>query len=127
MTLFGLTIYEAFNYLEGFIWLIVAAVLPLKIKAKGTKQKSGIVIAMIGFAVFGFSDFCEASRQSAMTYWLWALKVVAGATILAGKFTYLGWSQFAFSDRHVRFGLFCLLAVGVLIFVQMRLNGFSSN
>ena len=118
----GLSIYEAFNYGEGVIWFVAAVVTPLKCKLTTRTQRIGVTLASIGFILFGMSDFFEATRQGNISLWLWAFKILSGSIILAGRFTYVGWKKFSVSDRYFRFGLFCLVAVVVLVVLQELLS-----
>lgn len=108
-------IYKAFNYAEGFIWIAVAIVLPFLFKLPTKKKKWGIGIASIGFVLFGISDLLEASIDGEIPVYLLVYKILCGAIILSGRYTYMGWKKFSPRDRYFLFGLFCLIAVSGII------------
>lgn len=108
-------IYTAFNYAEGLIWLAFAVCLPLLFRKTATNQKWGIVIACLGFVLFGISDLIEASIRSDIPVSLLSFKIACGTMILSGRFTYVGWKRFNLRDRYFLFGLFCLIAVSGII------------
>ena len=116
-----MSVYEGFNYLEGVIWWVVAIAVFFKVKAPQNQQKIGLFVASIGFMAFGCSDFFEATRAGEIPWWLWLLKIGSGFIIVCGRFTFLGWENFSFKDRVVRFGVFCLIAVFALIGLQQIL------
>lgn len=114
-----ITIYENFNYVEGVIWFLVALGLPFFIKPRTRDKQLAIGIASLGFIAFGISDFLEAAHHGEIPLGLLAFKIVCGAVILSGRFTYVGWKKFRLTDRYFLFGLFCMLAVIGIIVVRI--------
>lgn len=109
------SIYKVFNYAEGVIWIGVAVAVPLVFKMTTKNRKWGIVIASLGFVLFGVSDLLEATSQGDVPIALLLYKIACGGIILSGRFTYLGWKKFNPRDRYFLFGLFCLVAVSAII------------
>ncbi len=114
-----ITIYKNFNYVEGTIWFLIALGLPYFIKPLAKEKKLAIGIASLGFVAFGISDFLEATHQGEIPLGLLVFKIVCGAVILSGRFTYVGWKEFRLTDRYFLFSLFCLIAVLGIVAVRM--------
>lgn len=113
-----ITLYKTFNYVEGVVWLLVALGLPFFIRPQDSEKKLGIAIASLGFVAFAISDFLEVAQQGEITVGLLIFKILCGAVILSGRFTYIGWKKFSFKDGYFLFGLFCLIAVTGIILVR---------
>lgn len=118
MAIGDLTLYETFNYAEGVVWWMFAVGVQLLIPSRDRKQKLALGLASVGFVLFGLSDFLEAPRAGMLPWWLWGLKVVSAAMILASRYHYIGWKQFRMTDRFFLFGLFCLICVVAIIWMQ---------
>jgi hypothetical protein len=114
--------YDTFNAIEAALWAIVAIVIPLKATPTCGRQRFAIALASITFIAFGVSDLFEIGKDGNLPMWLWGYKVSCGIFIFSARFTWRGWSSFRLSDREVLFGLFCLIAVSVLILLQWKLN-----
>ena len=95
-----MNLYTDFNNVEGAIWIVAALALPFLAKLSTTGKKLAVATSSLGFLAFGATDFLEASLTGVVPWWLWALKIVSGATILCGRFAYMGWKQFKFTDRY---------------------------
>lgn len=105
------TIYESFNYIEGFVWLMIAIAIVFLFPRTTSNQKLGLAIASVGFIAFGISDFLEVNFREEIPVWVLVYKIICGALMLSGRYTYLGWKKFSLRDRYFLFGLFCLFAV----------------
>jgi len=114
-----MNLYTDFNNVEGAIWIVAALALPFLAKLSTTGKKLAVATSSLGFLAFGATDFLEASLTGVVPWWLWALKIVSGATILCGRFAYMGWKQFKFTDRYFLFGLFCLISVSAIMVIQL--------
>lgn len=113
--------YSVFNLVEGCLWFGVAVALHVVLTARSVRQRVWLVIASVGFVLFGLSDFLESRVTTTLPWWLWTLKIGCGALLITARFGYLGWDRFSFRDRYVRFGLACLAAVTVVIALQWQL------
>lgn len=108
-----------FNLAEGAIWIAVAMGLPIVCKRPSRSATWGIGLSSFGFVLFGISDFLEASIPGDIPLYLLAYKVMCGAIILSGRYTYIGWKRFRFKDPFFLFGLFCLIAVSAIAAIRV--------
>jgi hypothetical protein len=114
------TIYAAFNYAECALWWVIGVFVCVRARRKIGRQKFSLFAAGAVLVVFGLSDWFEASREGAIPAWLWAMKIVCGAGLLACRFSYLGWHQFHWRRGELWFAVFCLVAVIAVIWLQHR-------
>lgn len=105
------SIYTTFNWLEGAVWLAVAILLPFLFQHPTRTKRWAIGVACAGLVGFGISDFIEVSIPGGIPWWLWTLKIACVALMLGGRFAYVGWRQFRWSDRYFLLGLLGLAAV----------------
>lgn len=110
--------YNEFNAIEAVLWAFVAIVIPIRVPCVTWQQRCGVTLASCAFVVFGVTDLLEIHKAGSLPLWLWGLKVACGVGILSARYLWLGWNKFSWRDREVRFGLACLLAVGILIYLQ---------
>lgn len=110
--------YVQFNLLEGLFWMMVAAVIALRVPAGTFQQRFAVLLAALAFVVFGVTDWLESRYEAKIPLWLWALKIACGCTVLAARYTWRGWHTFRWRDRELGFGVFCLMSVFALIWLQ---------
>ncbi len=79
-------------------------------------------MATMAFIAFGMTDLLEVGRIGTFPLWLWGLKIACGIAILASRYTWLGWQRFRWTDREMRFGIGCLIAVIGIIALQRWLE-----
>lgn len=115
--------YNIFNAIEAGLWAIVALVIPFRVPCRTGQQRAATWLACIAFLTFGATDILEIGREGFIPLWLWGLKIACGIAILSSRYTWLGWNKFRLRDRELLFGLFCLIAVGVLILLQRYKEG----
>ena len=107
--------YQFLNYSEGALWFIAAVILRKVVVINEKRHSSACNIAIIGFVIFGVSDFIEGSLTREFQLWLWILKIGCGVIFLIARACYLGRKNFKWTDRYFLFFAFCLsVAAGVL-------------
>ena len=112
--------YDRFNLLEAGLWVVVALAILFRARLETHQQRWGVAVAGITFVVFGVTDLLEIGSAGFVPGWLWSLKIVCGAVILAARYAYRGWRTWRWTDREFLFGVAMLVAVGVVIVVQLR-------
>ncbi len=111
------TVYAIFNYAEALAWIGIAIFIHWRLKpADGSKKRVLLVVSGV-LVVFGLTDVMEASYYGNVPWWLLAWKVLCGALLLLGRFAYVGWDKFRFSDRYFITALVCLVAVLLVLFL----------
>jgi hypothetical protein len=119
--------YDTFNTVEAALWGVVAGVILRRTPCSSRQQRAAVSVAAGAFAVFGLTDLLEIGRAGTIPWWLWTAKIICGCTILAARYTWRGWNTFRFRDREFLFGLGCLVAVGVVIAMQNRVQARTST
>lgn len=114
--------YNAFNTVEAGLWAIVAVVIPNRAACGNRQQRAALALASAAFLAFGATDLLEIGRDGYLPIWLWGCKIACGVAILTARYMWLGWTKFRWRDCEVLFGLACLLAVTVLIYLQSRIG-----
>ncbi len=114
--------YEMFNLTEAGLWLLVAAVIIVRVPRKSHQQKWGVFLGAVSFVAFGVTDVLEARHQGNIPLWLWGFKILCGVGILSARYAWRGWSTFRWRDREILFGLGCLIAVMAVMILQFQ-NG----
>ena len=111
-------IYRWFNLIEALLWLIVAAIVSFRVPRSTSQQRRGVALGAFAFVLFGLSDVVEVQHTGNYPWWLWGWKIICGTLILVSRYTYIGWHRFRWRDREFLFGLSCLIAVMIVIFIQ---------
>jgi len=114
--------YDAFNAVEAGLWGVVAVVIAWRTPRQTSQQWVAVWLAGGAFLAFSVTDLLELGRAGDLPLWLWGLKIACGVAIFAARFLWLGWKQFSWHSREVRFGLACLFAVLLIIALQHVLN-----
>lgn len=114
--------YNAFNTVEAGLWGVVALVILCRPQVDNRRQRSAVVLGGIAFIAFGLTDLLEVGREGRLPQWLWGAKVACGVAIVSARYTWRGWATFRWRDREFLFGLACLLAVGVIIYLQRAIG-----
>ena len=110
--------YNTFNAVEAGLWGVVAVVIVIRVPCQSWQQRYGVLLGSVAFIAFGITDVLEIGREGFIPLWLWGLKIACGIGILSARYTWLGWNRFHWRDRELLFGLFCLISVFVLIWLQ---------
>ncbi|MDB5336816.1 MAG: hypothetical protein JWN70_2435 [Planctomycetaceae bacterium] len=110
--------YNTFNAIEAGLWGVVAIVIPLRVTCVTWQERCGALLGSCAFVAFGITDILEIGKEGFIPLWLWGFKIACGCSILAARYTWLGWNKFRWRDRELLFGLFCLISVCVLITLQ---------
>jgi|GEM_PF-2068042 len=118
----SVTWYQIFNLAEAALWWCAAAVIACRVPCTSLQQRVAVVLGGISFIAFGITDVLEATHERWIPLWLWGFKVLCGVGIFSARYTWLGWNRFHWRDREFLFGLGCLLAVVVLIWLQFRIT-----
>jgi hypothetical protein len=108
-------VFETFNRIEAGFWFAIAAALPFLVRASSPRQRISVIVASLGFVIFGITDILEAPTHGEAPGWLWLMKISCAAFLLACRFSYIGWRNFRVTDRYFLFGLLCLAAAIAII------------
>lgn len=114
--------YDAFNAIEAGLWVLVAGVVAIRVPCQTRQQRFAVLLGSVSFLAFAGTDVLEIGQLGTFPAWLWGLKIVCGVTILASRYTWLGWNRFHWTDREVRFGIACLIGVAIIIVLQRWLD-----
>ena len=107
--------YQFLNYSEGTLWLIAAVAIRKIVVIKEKRHSTACNIAIIGFILFGVSDFIEGALTRKFHLWLWISKISCGVLFLIARAYYVGRKNFNWTDRYFLFFAFCLsVAAGIL-------------
>lgn len=114
--------YDAFNTLEGVLWVGVAITLIVRVPCDTPQRVWAVAVASVAFVVFGVSDWLEVDCDGRLPLWLWGLKITCGVVIFVCRFTWSGWQHARLQSRELHFGLFCLIAVLAIMALQASLE-----
>jgi hypothetical protein len=118
----SVTWYQAFNLAEAVLWWCAAMVIVCRVPCASLQQRGAVVLGGISFIAFGVTDVLEATHEHWIPLWLWGFKVLCGVGIFSARYTWRGWNRFRWSDREFLFGLGCLIAVMMLVWLQFRIT-----
>ncbi|MFT5906695.1 MAG: hypothetical protein ACI9E1_002307 [Cryomorphaceae bacterium] len=114
--------YQFLNFSEGALWLIAAVILRKIVVIEEKRHSTACNIAIIGFVIFGVSDFLEGSLTRELHLWLWTLKISCGVIFLSARVCYLGRKNFKWTDRYLLFFTFCLTVAAGIIYITETLT-----
>ncbi len=119
--------YDAFNAIEAGLWVIVAAVIAIRVPCPTWQQRCATLLGSTAFLAFAGTDMLEIGRLGTFPFWLWGLKIACGLMILVSRYTWLGWNRFHWTDREIRFGIACLIGVAIIVALQRWLESSPSS